>query len=140
MCTPGSPSVCQFIRTKIVGDQLLNVQWRRPDITGRDDYCYILAYDDGESVGSHIVIDNSEVVSQLITDLKPATEYTITVTVVNGVSDQDRENEFKRVCHLKTTTLEGGMIHYGVHGDPESVPVSLVSRILGTRLHSGHFQ
>ena len=52
--------------------------------------------------------------SQLITDLKPATEYAISVTVVNGVSDQDKENEFKRVCHLRTTTLEGGTINYGV--------------------------
>lgn len=91
-----------------MGDQLLNIYWRRPDITGRDDYYYILAYDDGESVGSHSIINKSQVVSQLITDLKPATEYTITVTVVNGVSDQDKENEFKRMCHLRTTTLEGG--------------------------------
>ena len=91
-----------------MGDQLLNIYWRRPDITGRDDYYYILAYDDGESVGSHSIINKSQMVSQLITDLKPATEYTITVTVVNGVSDQDKENEFKRMCHLRTTTLEGG--------------------------------
>ena len=47
--------------------------------------------------------------SQLITGLKPITEYTITVTVVNGVSDQDMENEFKRRCELIVTTTEGGM-------------------------------
>ena len=108
VCVPGPPSACQYIKTEFVGDQLLNVQWRRPDITGRDDYYYILTYDDGKSVGSHSVINKSQVVSQLITDLKPATEYTVTVTLVNGVSDQDKENECKRTCHIRTTTLDGG--------------------------------
>ena len=106
--TLGPPSSCQNIKSLFVGAQSLNVQWERPEITGRDDYYYMLQYTDGESVGSNQVINQSQVVSQLITGLKPITEYTITVTVVNGVSDQDKENEFKRMCELMVTTTAGG--------------------------------
>ena len=91
-----------------VGAHSVNVEWERPDFTGRDDFYYVLLYIDGESVGSNQVINQSQVVSQLITDLKPVTDYTITVTVVNGVSDQDMENEFRRRCVLAVTTPEGG--------------------------------
>ena len=89
--------------------QSLKVEWQRPEVTGRDDYYYILQYTDGESVRSNPVINRSQVVPQVISGLKPVTEYTITVTVVNAVSDQDRENEFKRRCELVVTTIEGGM-------------------------------
>ena len=84
------------------------MQWERPENTGRDDYYYTLQYTDGESVGSNQVVNRSQVVSQLITGLKPVTEYTITVTVANGVSGLDKENEFKRMCELIITTIEGG--------------------------------
>ena len=105
----GPPSACRNIKSNHIGAQSLNVQWERPEVTGRDDYYYMLEYSDGESVGSNQVINQSQVVSQLITGLKSITDYTITVTVVNGVSDQDKENEFKRTCELAVTTTEGGM-------------------------------
>ena len=87
----------------------MSVKWDKPLITGRDDYYYILEYTDGESVGSNQVINQSQVVSQLITGLKPVTEYVITVTVANGVSDQDKQNEVLRTCTLLVTTPEGGL-------------------------------
>ena len=87
----------------------MSVEWDKPLITGRDDYYYILEYTDGESVGSNQVINLSRVVSQQITGLKPVTEYVITVTVANGVSDQDKQNEVLRTCTLLVTTPEGGL-------------------------------
>ena len=42
-----------------------------------------------------------------IDGLKPATDYIITVTVENGVSDQDSQNEYLRRCELRLTTQEG---------------------------------
>ena len=105
----GPPSACRNIKSTSVGAQSLTVEWERPQTIGRDDYYYIFQYTDGESFGSNQVINRSQVVSQLIAGLKPITEYTITVTVVNGVSDQDMENEFKRRCELIVTTTEGGM-------------------------------
>ena len=39
--------------------------------------------------------------------LKYATEYTITVTAENGVSDQDPKNEYLRRCELRLNTREG---------------------------------
>ena len=109
MITLGPPSACRNIKSTFIGAQSLNVEWERPEVTGRDDYYYILQYTDGESIGSNQVIDRSQVVSQLITGLEPVTRYTITVTVVNGVSNQDMENEFKRRCELMVTTTEGGI-------------------------------
>ena len=108
----GPPSACQNIRTDFIGERSLSVKWQRPAITGRDDFYYVLEYSDGKSVESNQVINQSKVVSQLITGLKPAIEYTITVTVVNGVSDQDQGNDFKRTCGLTTTTVEGGILKY----------------------------
>ena len=85
------------------------MRWERPVVTGRSDFYYILEYSDGENEESNQVINQDQVVSQLISGLRPATEYTITVTVVNGVSDQDPGNEIVRNCQLKTTTLEAGI-------------------------------
>ena len=112
MITLGPPSACRNIKSTFIGAQSLNVEWERPEVTGRDNYYYVLQYTDGESVGSNQVINQSQVVSQLITGLKPVTKYTITVTVVNGVSNQDKENEFKRRCELMVTTVEGGIYMY----------------------------
>ena len=85
------------------------VEWERPTVVGRADYHYILDYSDGENVESLQVVNQSQVVSNLITGLKPVTEYTVTVTTVNGVSDQDEENQRNRQCQLQITTLEGGI-------------------------------
>ena len=104
----GPPTACQNIEIISIGNQSITVQWEKPIIIGRDDFYYILNYSDGESGGLIQVINQSQVVSQQITTLKPSTEYTITVTVVNGVSNQDIENEFKRMCRIAVSTLEGG--------------------------------
>ena len=104
----GPPGACQNIKTTFIGERSLTIQWERPAFIGRDDFYYLLEYSEGESTESLQVVNKDQVVSQLITGLKAFTEYTITVTVVNGVSDQDLENEFKRICEIKTTTLEGG--------------------------------
>ena len=84
----------------------MSVEWNKPSITGRDDYYYTLEYTGGESVK---LINQSQVVSHLITGLKPFTSYTISVTVANGVSDQDKQNESERKCTLIATTAEEGL-------------------------------
>lgn len=88
-----------------MSNQSISVQWERPLVIGRDDFYYILEYSDGGSVTSRLVINQSEVVSQVITGLKGATDYRITVTVVNGVSVQESV-----MCEVVATTLEGGIL------------------------------
>ena len=46
-------------------------------------------------------------VQEVITGLKPDTSYEFTVTVNNGVSDQDKRNEKLRSCEVTTRTMEG---------------------------------
>ena len=86
----------------------MTVRWSRPAITGRDDFYYMLRYSDFKSVESFQIVNKDPVVLQLITDLEAFTDYTIIVTVLNGVSDQDPENEITTACVIDTKTLEGG--------------------------------
>ena len=88
-------------------EQTVSISWSKPDDTGRDDFYYTVEYSDGKSVGSVPVVSQERVVQYSITGLRPATDYTITVTVENGVSDQDAQNEYLRRCDLKLTTQEG---------------------------------
>ena len=78
-------------------------------MTGRDDFYYTVRYSDGESTGEHTLLirPESDRVDEVISGLTPDTTYTITVTVHNGVSNQDRDNEHLRRCQLKTSTSEG---------------------------------
>ena len=78
---------------------------------GRDDFYYIVEYIDEEGIGSSPVrvVTQERVVGYSFGGLKPATEYTITVTVENGVSDQDPRSTHHRRCRLnRLTTQEGG--------------------------------
>ena len=104
------PSVCLSIKTVSIENQSFIVEWERPTIIGREDYHYILSFSDGRSLESFQVINRSQIVSAQISDLKPATQYSVTVTVVNGVSDQDQGNKRRRECRIQVTTLDGGII------------------------------
>ena len=85
----------------------ISISWEIPANTGRDDFYYTVEYTDGESVESDTVFSQNRVVQYSIDGLKPATDYIITVTVENGVSDQDSQNEYLRRCELRLTTQEG---------------------------------
>ena len=101
------PSICRNIRAISIEGRNVNISWERPASTGRDDFYYSVEYSDGDSVGSNPVVSQDRVVRYSVGGLTPATEYTITVTVENGVSDQDLQNEYLRRCELRVTTQEG---------------------------------
>lgn len=65
-----------------------------------------MEYSDGESIESNSVFSQNSVVQYSIDGLIPGTDYTIIVTVENGVSDQDLQNEQLRRCELRLITLE----------------------------------
>lgn len=69
-----------------------------------------MEYSDGETVESNPVVNLQREVHYFIDGLKYATEYTITVTVKNGVSDQDPENKHLRRCELRLKTQEGSKL------------------------------
>ena len=88
-------------------DKQVSVYWNRPRLTGRSDFYYTIAYSDGETMGEHSLKSDLNTVEEVISGLTPATVYTFTVTVHNGVSSQDSLNEHLRRCELTTTTIEG---------------------------------
>ena len=85
------------------------MRWKRPLNTGRDDFYYEIEYSDGENTGEYSLESKMEYVQEEITGLKPDTRYEFTVTVNNGVSDQDdrKFNEDLRSCELTTRTMDG---------------------------------
>ena len=88
----------------------MSISWKGSVEVGQNDFYYIVEYSDSETVGSDIVVNQHRVVHCTIGGLKYATKYTVTVTVKNGVSDQDPKNEYLRRCELRLMTQEGSKL------------------------------
>ena len=90
----------------------ITVRWNRPAITGREDYYYNIHHSNPDLPGSFIkhnsnpYISSSPILQYTVSGLRPLTNYTIRVTVHNGVSDQDLAGE-KRWCEV--TAASGKM-------------------------------
>lgn len=83
------------------------LKWKRPIKTGRNDFYYEIEYSDGDTTGKHTISNQMEYVAEVLSNLRPDTMYTFTVTVENGVSDQDTGGKRLRSCILTATTMEG---------------------------------
>ena len=57
------------------------------------------------------LINQMEYVEEVLSNLKPDTTYTFTITVENGVSDQDTRGKDLQSCKFTTTTMEGSMLN-----------------------------
>ncbi len=88
----------------------IRIEWERPLITGRDDYYYNILYSDPDQPGTFVqhnpnpLVKSSPIVGYSVSGLSPLTSYTIRVTVLNGVSEQDRGGEEGRRCEVNATT------------------------------------
>lgn len=71
----------------------------------------MIEYSDAETTGRHTIINQMAYVEEVLRNLKPDTTYTFTITVENGVSDQDTRGKDLRGCKLTTTTIEGSMLN-----------------------------
>ena len=93
--------------------------WERPLIIGRDDYFYNIQYSNPDIRGSFVqhnanpLITISPVVRYSLSGLRPQTQYTIRLSVLNGVSDQDSVGEEGRRSEVMATT--GDISTYTVH-------------------------
>ncbi len=101
------PSGCRNIQAVHSTATQITLRWKKPLNTGRDDFYYEIEYSDEESSGEHSLESKMEYIQEVITGLRPDTKYEFTVTVNNGVSDQDDRNENLRSCELTTRTREG---------------------------------
>ena len=101
------PSGCRNIQAIQSTATEITLRWKKPVNTGRDDFYYQIEYSDGQNTGQHSLENKLEYIQEVISGLKPDTSYEFTVTVNNGVSDQDTRNENLRRCELTTRTMEG---------------------------------
>ena len=96
-------------------ENTITVRWERPANVGRDDYYYVVEY--SKDVGVVITSigdlrDTGNTVTHIIEGLNPGTNYVITISVHNGVSDQDIENADKRKVQISAATREGSKSNF----------------------------
>ena len=110
----GPPSACRNLKVNAARTRAntITITWERPLIIGRDDYYYDIHYTDPDFPGEmrfiqhnlNPFIKNSPLVQYSVSGLRPLTNYTIRITVHNGVSEQDLKGKGKRMCQVSATT------------------------------------
>lgn len=84
--------------------------WERPSITGRDDFYYNIHHSNPDIPGGFMLhnvnplITSSPLVRYSVSGLRPRTRYTIRVSVLNGVSEQNSAGEEGRRSEVMATT------------------------------------
>lgn len=105
------PSGCTSTNVISVTATDITVEWKRPDLIGREDFYYSVYYREltslsGITLGPYV--NNSDYVDYTIDGLQPSSQYLIKITIHNGVSDQDMENEISRTCETVASTADIG--------------------------------
>lgn len=91
-------------------DTTVTIEWNCPPDTGRTDTYYIVCYSNfADSNCGAPYFATSCVSTYTITGLTPNSMYVANVSARNGVSDQDSENDDRRVASLVVSTTEGGI-------------------------------
>ena len=104
------PTAPKDINTIAVGSTSISISWSPPtDSGGRTDLYYTVTYSNGSFVSPVLSVGTGT--QYTLTGLTPLTEYTISVTSVNGVSDQD-SNTSSRMIDITVTTYEGFNNYY----------------------------
>eukprot|EP00731_Ephydatia_muelleri_P014615 Em0008g335a len=119
-CT-SPPTVPNNLMITSITNTSISLMWEKPDVIGRDDYYFAVKYRTDSSlkfITAFKVIDKSNVIAYTLHNLTSYTSYEISVTAVNGVSDQDWYNDCIRTATITAATLEGvpGVIDIAVIG------------------------
>ena len=104
------------VRNLVVTDSsstAISISWQRPLITGNGLHYEVLISDSLSITATRTSVesfleDDGEVVDYTVSDLRPFTNYVITVVTHNAVSDLDLENEDRRKVPVIARTTEGG--------------------------------
>ena len=85
------------------------LQWRNPPhCGGRTDCYYRISINNGPAVRHDPTNFNFNALeTYTANNLQPDTTYSITVSIHNGVSDQDADNAKLRECQIVVTTIPG---------------------------------
>ena len=89
-------------------DTAITIQWITPVNCGRRSDCYYqIKINNGSPEDYSLVFHPNTQETFTVESLQPDTTYSITVSVHNGVSDQDPDSARNRECIIVATTLEG---------------------------------
>ena len=111
----GPPSACRDLQVLEPWTRAssITIRWMRPLITGRDDYFYNVHYSSNGTFVQHNrspLIKSGNFMEYTLSGLRVLTDFTIRVSVHNGVSDQDPSGEDQRRCEVNGTTGNISMI------------------------------
>jgi len=89
----------------------ITIEWEPPEETGRDHDCvYNVEHSDPDDISKYILHNRtncSVTTNTSVTGLRPVTTYIIRISVHNGVSGNDSQNEDRRRRQVNATTQEG---------------------------------
>ena len=89
-------------------DTAITIQWRSPANCGGRSDCYYQIKINNDSPKRHSSVFRPNTQETFtVENLQPATTYAITVSIHNGVSDQDPDNAENRKCVIVATTIQG---------------------------------
>jgi hypothetical protein len=89
-------------------DTAVTIQWITPaNCGGRSDCYYQIKINNGSPKQHSPVFRPNTQETITVDNLQPDTTYSVTVSVHNGVSDQDPDNSRNRECLIVATTIQG---------------------------------
>ena len=89
-------------------DTAVTIRWRSPANCGGRSDCYYQIKINNDSPKQHSPVFRPNIQETFtVENLQPSTTYSITVSIHNGVSDQDPDNARNRECVIVATTLQG---------------------------------
>ncbi len=111
----------------------ITVEWKRPNRTGREDFYYSVYYRELTNLSgitsNPYYVNNSEYVGYTIDGLVPSTQYLIKITLHNGVSAQDVENDIFRTCETVASTADiGGFSSNTINQLHDIIPMDQVNQ------------
>ena len=109
-------------------DTAVTIQWTTPaNCGGRTDCYYQIKINDGSPKRHSPGFRPNTQETYTIDNLQPDTTYSITVSIHNGVSDQDSDNARFRECTIVVKTIQGSMI------DPNGKLVITYTHVQGVK-------
>ena len=89
-------------------DTAITIRWRSPANCGGRSDCYYQIKINNDYPKRHSPVFRPNIQETFtVENLQPSTTYSITVSIHNGVSDQDPDNARNRECVIVATTLQG---------------------------------
>ena len=98
------PAMLSECLARNIAETEVTIQWRNPPhCGGRDDCYYLIKVNDGPPIRYTSITINLS--SYTLDSLQPDTRYRVTVSIHNGVSEQDVDGAKSRECSVVVNTM-----------------------------------